>query len=94
MGKHFHSDGVCEVCHRKYDDRFFIADLSCIKIDDLPMEGDLSHLCDNLVKRDRFIVKIPAVDQVRIVSGLDRAIEIFLLKPALSKAFPALLSAP
>ena len=57
------------------------------------MEGDLSHLCDNLVKSDRFIVKIPAVDQVRIISGLDRTVEVLLLKSAFAKTFLALLSA-
>ena len=51
------------------------------------MEGDLSHLCDHLIQGDGLIVKVPSVDQVRIVSCLDRAVEIFFLKSALAEPF-------
>ena len=51
------------------------------------MKGDLSHLRDYLIKGDRLIVKVPSVDQVRIVPHLDRTVVIFLIFTFL-KAFP------
>ena len=65
----------------------FIADLSCLKTDDLSVESDLSHFRNYLVQRNWFIVKIPSIDQVRIISRLNRTIEILFLKSTLAKTF-------
>ena len=51
------------------------------------MESDLSHFRNYLVQRNWFIVKIPSIDQVRIISRLNRTIEILFLKSTLAKTF-------
>ena len=51
------------------------------------MESDLSHFCDHLVQGNGLIVKVPSIDQVRIISRLNRTIEILFLKSTLGKTF-------
>ena len=74
--KHLDCDRIGKIRHRKHDDRLLITDLSRVKADDLPMDGDLSHLCHDLLKRDRLVVEAFAVDQIRVISRLDRTVEV------------------
>ena len=36
----------------------------------------LTHLCDHLIQCDRFVIKILSVNKVRIISDLDRTVEV------------------
>ena len=77
-GKHFYSDRICKICHGKNDDRFFISNLTCIKLNDLSVDRNLTHLSNNCLQFDWLILKIPSVDQIRIIPDLHRTHIIFL----------------
>ena len=48
------------------------------------MDRYFSHLCHDLVQGDRLIVKTLSIDEIRIIPLLNRTVEIFLFKIALS----------
>ena len=51
------------------------------------MKGNFSHFFHDLIQADRLIFKIPAIDEVRIISQLQWAYIIFLFKFLLLKFF-------
>ena len=87
FNEHFHADRICKITDRKNDDRPFILDLTGIQTDDLTMKGNFSHFFHDLIQADRLIFKIPAIDEVRIISQLQWAYIIFLFKFLLLKFF-------
>ena len=88
--KHFHCDGICKIRDGKNNDGLLISDFSGLQGHDLTADADLTHLCLDTFQRDRLIVKVPAVEYIRIVRTLDAALVIAETAFSLSKAFPAL----
>ena len=92
-GEHLYRDRVIIVCYREHDDRFLVADLTGLKINDLSVDRDLAHLSDNLVKGDRLVIKVFPVDQIRIIALFHRTVEILFAEFTFFTIFPVCTSA-
>ena len=93
-GEHLHRYRVGKVRDCKHQNRLVISDLPGIKINNLSVDGNLSHLSNNLIQCDRLIVEIPAVYQARVIALLKRPVEIFFLENLSSLKSPFFRSLP
>ena len=77
--KHLDRHRIGEVRHIEDQDRPLVLDLPLVHIEDLAADDHLAHLADDIVDRHGLLVKIPAVQHVRIVGTFQRPPEIALL---------------
>ena len=64
--KHLHNNTVRKIGHREDQDRFLISDLTSFHIHNLTSDDNLTHLTGNALQRNRFSIKISAVNHIRI----------------------------
>ena len=79
--KHLHNNTIRKIGHREDQDRFFISDLTSFHIHNLTSDDNLTHLTSNALQRNRFSIKISAVNHIRIAvpAESEAAAEISLL---------------
>ena len=85
--EHLHNNTVRKISHREDQDRFLISDLTGLHIHNLASDDNFSHLSGDTLQRDRFSVKIPAVNHIRIAVSAES-------EPAAEIAFLAFLLFP
>ena len=64
--KHLNCNGVCEISNRKDQDRFFVSDFPGFQIHYLTAYYNLAHLLYNILQRNRFVLEISSIYNIRI----------------------------
>ena len=59
--EHLYHDRIREICDCKHDDRLLISNLSCLQLQNLSADRNLSHLSDHIGKRNCLVLKIPSI---------------------------------
>ena len=80
-------NGICKIRHCQGDNGTFSTDLPLLHIEDLAADGYLSHLLDDLLQRNRLILKITSIKHIRVVASPDTAATAFSTEPSAAERF-------
>ena len=86
FGKHLNRHGIGKVRDIKNKDGSFILDFPLVQIQDFAADGHLSYFTHNILNGHGLVIKIPAIDHIRIIGTLRGLKKIAV---SLKFAFPA-----
>ena len=80
-------DGIGKVRYCQGNNGALPADLPLLHIEDFAANGYLSHLLDDLLQRNRLILKITSIKHIRVITSPDTAAAAFSAEPSAAKRF-------
>ena len=67
MCEHFNGNGIGKIRYIKNQNTFFVSDLSLIIQNNLTVNADFTHFSGNIRNLHGIIIKVSAIDNIRIV---------------------------
>ena len=86
--KNLYRDGIRKISNVKHVNRLFIPDFSCFHRSYLTSDGHFTHFTGYRIDCNRFILKIPSINHIRVIRTAKRSWTCIVTKAAALKISP------